>query len=381
MRIGIDASNIRAGGGLTHLREVLCALDPAPLGIREVRVWGGQATLAHLPDRPWLIRVHPPELDGTQLARGWWRRHRLDGLALDSVDVLFSPGGVYGGRFRPFVTMSQNLLPFDPVERARFGLTPVRLRYHMLEWAQSRTFRRADGVIFLTPEAHRIVERRTGPLAAKIAIIPHGLAERFFQPLPPVRALSHEVSSGAPLRVLYVSIVNFYKHPWHVADAVARLRREGLPVHLDLVGPAYPPALRRLKETLRRVDPQGEGVQYHGAVPYERLHEFYAAADLFVFASSCETFGMILLEAMAAGLPIACARRSALPDVLGEAGHYFDPEDPEDIARALRTLILNPDLRRDLARQAQQRARLFSWRRCAFETFQFIRDIHQASHP
>jgi glycosyltransferase involved in cell wall biosynthesis len=91
-----------------------------------------------------------------------------------------------------------------------------------------------------------------------------------------------------------------------------------------------------------------------------------------VFASSCETFGQILVEAMSAGLPIACSNRSVMPELLGDAGVYFDPEQPAEIASAIRTLFDSPELRSRLARESFKKAKNYSWARCADETFSFI---------
>jgi glycosyltransferase involved in cell wall biosynthesis len=102
------------------------------------------------------------------------------------------------------------------------------------------------------------------------------------------------------------------------------------------------------------------------------LHHRYAQADLGLFASSCENMPNILLETMASGLPIACSRLGPMPEVLGDAGVYFDPEQPEEIACALRELIESPQLRTDLAQASYQRAQQFSWQRCADETFGFL---------
>jgi glycosyltransferase involved in cell wall biosynthesis len=146
---------------------------------------------------------------------------------------------------------------------------------------------------------------------------------------------------------------------------------------LDLVGPAYPPALKRLNETIARVDADRRWVHYHGAVPFNELHHRYAQADLGLFASSCENMPNILLETMASGLPIACSSRGPMPEVLGDAGVYFDPEQPEEIARVLRELIESPQLRTELAHASYQRAQQFSWQRCADETFGFLVAVQQ----
>jgi glycosyltransferase involved in cell wall biosynthesis len=141
---------------------------------------------------------------------------------------------------------------------------------------------------------------------------------------------------------------------------------------LDLIGPAYTPALARLQETLARLDPEGSWVRYHGAIPFEALHQHYADADAGLFASSCENMPNILLETMASGLPVACSNRGPMPEVLGDDGVYFDPEQPRDIARALHELLDSPQLRTELAHASYERAQQFSWQRCADETFGFL---------
>lgn len=370
--LGIDASNIRRGGGVTHMIELLRKAEPSAHGFRQVIVWAGEATLSQLEDRPWLVKAHQPQLDKGLLHRSLWQRARLSGLARDAAcDVLFVPGGSFAGDFRPMVTMSRNMLPVEWRELRRFGWSLMTLKLIGLRIVQARTFRRADGLIFLTAYAREVVMRMIGATRAVTTIIPHGVDERFIQVPREARPIG-EYSSERPFRLLYVSNIDVYKHPWHVAEAVTQLHASGMPVALDLVGAAYPPALKRLRNTLDRVDPAGEVVHYLGAVPHADLHARYATADLCLFASSCENMPNILLEGMASGLAVACSNRGPMPEVLGRDGVYFDPEDPGDIARALRELIESPDLRARMARAAFERSRGFTWQRCATTSFDFL---------
>jgi glycosyltransferase involved in cell wall biosynthesis len=123
---------------------------------------------------------------------------------------------------------------------------------------------------------------------------------------------------------------------------------------------------------MAEIDPEGGFVRYAGMLPYEALHALYAEANLCLFASSCEAFGQIVTEAMSAGLPIACSNRSAMPEILGNAGVYFDPENPDDIANTIIKLIESPELRAQKAQAAFERAKQYSWLRCADETFYFL---------
>ncbi len=373
MIVGIDASNLGPGGSMTHLTNLLAVAEPAAHGIERLVVWGGSANLARLPAQPWLEKVAVPALDGGLRERLLWQRFRLPALARHSCDVLFVPGGNASAGFRPVVTMSRNMLPFEWAELRRYGLSRMALRLLLLRFGQSRTFARADGLIFLTEYARRAVGRTVG-LPARVSVIPHGVEERFRIPpreQKPLAAFSPE----RPLRALYVSIIDVYKHQWHVAEAVHRLRSAGLPIAIDFVGPAYPPALARFQATLCALDPAGRYLRYAGAVPFAKLHELHHDADLFVFASSCENMPNVLLEGMAAGLPIACSNRGPMPELLGEAGVCFDPEQPDEIAAALRRLAEDAALRQRCAEAASARAQRFSWQRCARETLAFIATV------
>ncbi len=373
--IGIDATNIRGGGGVTHIVELLAATKPCALGITKIIIWGCSQVLAKLPDRTWLVKVSPPFLNRGLFARTLWQRFALsDAASAEQCDVLFVPGGSYAGSFRPIVTMSQNLLPFECSELNRYGITMMALKLRILRYTQSHSFKCADGVIFLTEYAKQAVLKVTGQLVGSTAIIPHGISPRFRMPLKKQLPIE-DYTEANPYRILYVSIIDQYKHQWHVIDAVHSLRVQGLPVVLELIGPAYPPALTRLNSTIARFDPEKIWLHYYGAVSYESLHEAYAKADMGVFASSCENMPIILLETMASGLPVACSNRGPMPEVLGDAGVFFDPESPEDIACGLRELIDSPELRTKVSKASLERVQAFSWRRCASETFGFLFDI------
>jgi len=376
MIVGIDTWNIRGGGGVTHLREVLRAGEPNRFGIDRVIVWGAKKILDQLPRRPWLDLVHVPMLDGPLPKRAYWQQTHLTQLANNSCDLLFVPGGIYLGNFRPFVAMSHNVLPFDLTERRRWSLVSwQRFRFALLQRLQTITFRQASGVIFLSQFGRRVVQKQIGTLEGETAVIPHGIAERFR--LEPRTQLPLETySETEPFRLLYVSVIREFKHQWNVAMAVARLRKSGISLTIDFVGPSDAEALGKLKKAIQEHDPEGNFLFYQGPVAYSDLHRWYHKADAFVFASSCENMPNILLEAMAAGLPIASSDRGPMSEVLGSGGVYFDPEDIAGISDALKELVFSQNLRKRTAQIAFQKANQYSWQRCANETFDFVKRVY-----
>lgn len=373
MILGVDASNLRYGGGITHLREMLAVADPIAHGFSRVVLWGGRATLDRLPSRPWLVRVHEPDLDGDLVRRTAWQQLALPWRSRHAgCSVHFAPGGTAPASLRPRVVMCRNMLPFDEVERARYRGTATGLRLGVLRLAQARSLSSADGVIFLTEYARDAVLARLPRRPRAVTIVPHGVHERFLRPPPLPRAIE-ACTSEAPFRWVYVSTVTRYKHQVKVLEAVRGLRAEGWPVALDLVGVEEDVRSgRALREALRRWDPEGRWARYLGHVPFDDLPGVYARADGVLYASSCENMPNILLESMASGLPIACSDRGPMPEVLGDGAIYFDPEDVGDIARAARVLVRDPALRLRLAERAYTRVQRFTWEACAHGTLAFL---------
>jgi len=376
MRLGIDASNIRTGGGLTHLAELLNAAEPYKHGITRVTVWAGRQTIDALPVKPWLKCVHEPMLDQSLPVRTYWQMARLPRLAEEQCDLLFVPGGSYVGGFRPFATMSHNLLPFESEESRRYGVSWMFLKMWLLRRSQARSFRNADGMIFLSRYA-RFAVNLTTRMYGEQPIIPHGINRNFYRSPRKQKPIA-EYSMAEPFRFLYVSKVEPYKHQWHVVEAVARLRKAGMPVALDLIGGIECQSSgKRLLQAISREDAEGNFIHWLDHVPYTELPQYYHRADAFIFASSCENLPNILLEAMASGLPIASSDWGPMPEVLQEAGTYFDAERPEDITEALQTLLTDTAFREHCATQAYELARQYSWERCARETFSYLAEVAQ----
>jgi glycosyltransferase involved in cell wall biosynthesis len=375
MRIGVDASNIREGGGITHLKELLRVAEPEASGFTKVIIWSGKNTLDQLQNRSWLEKVHLPILDKNLLFRGFWQKFKLSNLARKrGCDLLYIPGGSFAGSFKPVVSFSQNLLPFEWKELKRFGITWTTLKLLLLRIVQSRTFKNSAGVVYLTRYSNLAVEKVIKRTPRMSSIIAHGIDQRFDKKPRDQKDLTC-FSHQNPFRIVYVSVVDVYKHQWTVVEAIAKLRKEGLPVKLELIGPSRTKAMMKLQQVMSREDPACEFIQYAGKIPFDLLHQKYATADLCIFASSCENMPNILIEAMASGLPIACSDRGPMPEILKDAGVYFDPEISDSIANAVQKLMISADLRKNLSEKAYLLSHAFSWGKCAKQTFDFLKKI------
>ncbi|MDR2517363.1 MAG: glycosyltransferase family 4 protein [Spirochaetaceae bacterium] len=120
--------------------------------------------------------------------------------------------------------------------------------------------------------------------------------------------------------------------------------------------------------------PLRNDIFFTGVFPVKNLPELYAGANMVVVPSRYEGFGLGALEAMASGVPVACARSASLPEAAEDAALYFDPLDVEDMADRMVTLSSNRDLARELRGRGLERVKAFSWDRAVERTLAIIRE-------
>jgi glycosyltransferase involved in cell wall biosynthesis len=111
-----------------------------------------------------------------------------------------------------------------------------------------------------------------------------------------------------------------------------------------------------------------DSVEMTGWIPREDLLQLYARARAFIYPSTFEGFGMPVLEAMAAGIPVACSDIPPLGEVAGDAALFFDPLNEQAISGAFERIVADAELRAKLEKAGPERARAFTWERAARET-------------
>ncbi|MDA9174448.1 glycosyltransferase family 4 protein, partial [Gammaproteobacteria bacterium] len=367
---GIDAANLRAGGGLTMLHALINNTKTSDLGFKKIYLWGGRETLDSVSDQDWLIKKNHSMLNKNFIFRIIWQIFILPKAARElDCNVLFIPGGSYFGSFRPIVSMSTNLLPFEIREMKRFGFSINTLRLLLLRFTQSHTFRHSDGLIFLSSYAKEKILSIVKNVKCQTKIIPFGVTS--LQPIN--NGLAVAPLDSTPVRLIYVSFIGPYKHQINVVHAVHKLREQKYNVTIDLVGPnTNKKYSNRLIKLISNLDPQRQWVNLAGELSSLELQKITSDADIGVFASSCENLPNILLEMMSAGIPIACSSYGPMPEVLQNGGEYFDPENPESISKAIQLLIDDPDQASYYAENNKQRSREYSWEIFSKEVFKIM---------
>lgn len=172
--------------------------------------------------------------------------------------------------------------------------------------------------------------------------------------------------------ILFVSTIEPRKNILGLIEAFDRLKRTQKIEHdLVLVGQKgwlYEPIFERIARS-----PYRDNIYHLDYLPDNAVAEFYRKADVFVYPSHYEGFGLPVLEAMTLGTPVVCSNSSSLPEVAGDAAIMIDAEDELAIANGIMRVIDDRKLRQELIRRGYDRATRFSWRRTAEETLKAYR--------
>ena len=376
MIIGIDASRNRSGGTFAHMVGLISELDAESHGINQIHVWSHKNLLNEIPDKPWLVKHNPKFLEKNIFMQLIWQRFLFKKeLKQNKCMIVFNTTASSIGTFKPNVTLSQDMLPFEPgeMERYKFGLG--RLRLFFLKILYVRALRFSSAVIFLTHYASHMIQKVTGPIKNS-EIIPHGVNDSFRN-----IKMQREWNQGSlnEIKCVYVSSAAPYKHQWNVVRAIKLLREEGYPLNLTLVGGGSGFAQKRLEDEIKLSDPNGTFVTQYSFIHIDNIPMVLSESDLFVFASSCENMPVTLIEGMASGLPIACSDRGPMPEVLGDGGVYFNPEEPVSIADAIKRLIEDEKLRLRGIEISKQISNEYLWKMNSKKTFNFLVEILKKS--
>jgi glycosyltransferase involved in cell wall biosynthesis len=239
--------------------------------------------------------------------------------------------------------------------------------------------RHADRVLTYSEAARRDIVQMLGIAPERIDAVPLGPGLSESAAPTPAEELRRRLDLGDGPLVLAVGANRPNKNPLRLIESMNRVAESAPGAMLVMPGPVGP-----YHETLRGFAGErglASSVRFPGLVSSEDLNGLYAAASCVAVPSTHEGFGLVVLEAMRRGAPVACSRMSSLPEVAGEAAAYFDPLDPADIARAVVEVITDAALAGRLAAEGRERSRAFTWKATAEGTLECFERALAAKAP
>ncbi len=265
------------------------------------------------------------------------------------------------------------------------------IRANIYRWRFQRGLRRAACVIAVSASTRRDVQNSLGIPGERVRLVYSAPDPEFLRHghAADARAAGPQTEERERQRVLeryqihypfllYAGNIRPQKNIPRLVEAFAVAKNElaAHPIYKDLrliiIGDdiSHNPAVRRAF-LHSRVE---SGARFLGFVPLDTLRVFYECAEAFVFPSLYEGFGLPPLEAMAVGTPVITSNVSSLPEAVGDAAMLVNPENVFDIARGIREVLLNTELKAELVRRGKERVSRYSWERTAREVLEIYQE-------
>ena len=379
-RIGImtDALGGPLSGTATYVRSLVSGLPRCP------EFHNHKFTLVHggLPNHP-----EYSEYDDVTVRhryRPWpWefsRTHWLLPRAIQKAGIDLLHSTTQRMPVRPSCSYATVLTVLDLV--STFGMS------HKLRWRPIKRWvahdlwfkwacRQADRILTLSDSTRQDVIKWSGVEERKVVVAHCGCGPEFKPihrhhfPEDVQRILSEKLPKKF---ILYLGTFEPRKNVLGIVKAFARLKSEtGLPHRLVLAGREDRDS-QTIRKAARELGVLDE-IVFLGFVPEKQLPFLYNLADVFVFPSFCEGFGLPVLEAMACGTPVITSNVSSLPEVVGDAGVTVSPSDVDSLSEAMVELLKRNEMRSQLSQRGLERAKMFKWENMASITLRVYEEV------
>ena len=378
MKIAISALSAKTGGGVTYLNRLIYYL-------RKVDTENDHYIFVTCDNHRKIIDFEDPQLHVIEVRiRSLLHRLLYEQFALPpllkrlNIDIVYAPAEIAPLLAPcPVVLGIQNANVYYQTKIKR----PLRekVKFWVLRQLARISSRKASRIIFVSDTVRKDIGAKLKTNPATTRAIHHGVElDKFHKTELTENPTFIDQTIGSNKYILCLSALARHKNIETLVKAYAALDEKLQDQYrLVIAGNKTPPYGDELTALVQQLNLDGE-VIFTGAISYENVLSIYQRASLFVLPSYLETFGIPLIEAMAAGVPVIAANASAIPEVVGDAGLLFDPNDPDELRAKMEEVLSNRKLREELIKKGLERAKTFSWEKCAKATLAVFKEACEA---
>ena len=322
----------------------------------------------------------PPKFSNyTVIKKAWpffWTQLRLSSaLWREKPDVLWMPMHnipyFRSGKLKTVVTIHDLAFKYFPEYFTKKELWK-------LNFLAGLAIRRCDRIITISESSKKDILKFYPNISAdKIVVIYHGFSGTVFSR---ERDLKKEAEVKDKLKIdgryiLYVGAIQPRKNLNTLITAFEKLKLIVGHDDLKLVLAGEKAWLAEDVFAAIEKSPYQTDIITPGRIKFEDIGHLMRGASLFCFPSLYEGFGIPVLEAFAAGVPVICARNSSLPEVAGDAALYFSGKDDQQLVKNLKNILQDKTLREELIAKGKKQVQKFSWKKCAKETLECLKHL------
>jgi glycosyltransferase involved in cell wall biosynthesis len=290
------------------------------------------------------------------------------------IDLLFSPGNfatLFSGCKQILVIQGPLTVREIRENHAPDEISWMRKFYYDVMLPIS--VKEADKIIAVSNDMRRSLLKQINIPELKIQVIHEGVDLAFVNNR---KNPEYKSSVQNTPYILFLSTLFKYKNADKLLKAFVRLKNEKrIPHSLMIVGRDPNDETEKLKKIVKQ-EKLTDCVVFVGAIPHEEIALVYENADIFIYPSSVETFGLPVLEAMACGTPVIASNRMSVPEIGGDAALIVDPDNVREMSEAIYRVISDEKLKQTLIKKGYERVRKFTWEKAAQETLEVFREVH-----
>jgi glycosyltransferase involved in cell wall biosynthesis len=368
LRIGLNLLYLIpgvVGGTETYARSLIHSL--APLDAENEYVVFVNKLAAQMDVTPGLNfrRVVCPFVPLRRVVRYGWEQGILPfQLARERIDIVHSLGFV-----APLAARSRQIVSVHDLNFLTQGGWGTAHGRRILRFFVEMSVRRADHIITISEFSRGEIIGNLNVAPEKISVTHLAAAPHFLKVVEPGSMCQFHPTGGVPY-ILAFSALPRHKNILRLVQAFEQIQTS-IPHSLVVVGNLP----GNSEDRMRLASKAGERVHFTGYLPDADTAAALKGASLLAFPSLYEGFGLPIIEAQLAGIPVACSLAAAIPEIAGDGAHYFDPLSIDNMAGALRKCLLDVGLRETLVHDGYENASRFSWQKTARATL----DIYEAT--
>jgi len=310
--------------------------------------------------------VLKPQARHPILFKIWFNKSIKKALKKYEIDVFFSPDG--------YLSLTTDVKQVGTIHDLNFehfpeDLKPIHTNYYKSQFPKFA--KKADHVITVSNFSKTDITNRYDVEWDKLTVVYNGVNENYKVIAPAHQVKVREKFSAGENYFIHVGSLGPRKNITRLMEAFSEFKKESQSnTKLLLVGSKF--LWTDEMENTFQNSPYKSDIEIVGRVSQIELEQLVGSALALTYVSYFEGFGMPILEAMRAGVPVITSDITSIPEVADEAALLIDPYKIEEIAKAMHEVETKPELRRDLITKGNLQVQKFSWTKCASETWDVI---------
>jgi glycosyltransferase involved in cell wall biosynthesis len=282
------------------------------------------------------------------------------------VDVLLS-----AGLTSPFFCPVPSVLVIYDLQHINQPRNFPRLFHFFLKTILFLSAKTADGIITISEQTKKDIIKHYRKRPEKVTVVYLAVNHQLFFPASSDTTATLGIKYDLPEHyLLYAAALLPHKNHERLLRAFGEIKGKMPGWKLVFTG-AWDKGPGELVSTIAALGLEKDTVML-GWLPFDDIASLYRRAEIFIYPSLHEGFGLPVLEAMASGVPVVCSRIEPLVEIAGGAALLVDPYDQSDIAGGMLSVFRDKNLRSKLAKAGIQRARMFTWEKTAYNTLAFL---------